>query len=318
MRSAAPRSALEVRGLDVYYGHSHALQGVDLSLDAGVFSVVGRNGMGKTTLCKAIMGLVPASGGSIRVRGKDITAAASRAYRAARRRLCAAGPAAVALAQRRRASAAGRRDAARRLDRRAHLRHVSAARRTQGSWRRPAVRRRAADARDLARAADQPAAPDHGRADRRAGARHRRPGRGDAAAAWRGRRHGGARDRAEHRRRDRDLAQCRDHGQWPHQPHHRLRRLSADRELQQRLLGVGCTPSRTGHRVAGRGGEAKPVPRGTPQRRRSGSTSPIPTLPTRWSQPVPIERIEAAARTLSTQVARLDETARRKARAARR
>ena len=69
-RSAA---ALEVRGLDVYYGHSHALQGVDLTLDAGVFSVVGRNGMGKTTLCKAIMGLVPVSGGSIRVRGEDIT-----------------------------------------------------------------------------------------------------------------------------------------------------------------------------------------------------------------------------------------------------
>ena len=52
-------AALEVRGLDVYYGHSHALQGVDLTLDAGVFSVVGRNGMGKTTLCKTIMGLVP-------------------------------------------------------------------------------------------------------------------------------------------------------------------------------------------------------------------------------------------------------------------
>src|SRR5215510_10637966 len=66
-------AALEVRGLDVYYGHSHALQGVDLSLDSGVFSVVGRNGMGKTTLCKTIMGLVRASGGSVRVRGEDIT-----------------------------------------------------------------------------------------------------------------------------------------------------------------------------------------------------------------------------------------------------
>src|SRR5437588_3787957 len=71
IRRSAP--ALEIRGLDVYYGHSHALQGVDLSLDSGVFSVVGRNGMGKTTLCKAIMGLVPVSGGSIRVRGDDIT-----------------------------------------------------------------------------------------------------------------------------------------------------------------------------------------------------------------------------------------------------
>src|SRR5689334_10771443 len=73
--SEARRStpALEVKGLDVYYGHSHALQGVDLTLDAGVFSVVGRNGMGKTTLCKAIMGLVRASGGSVRIRGEEAT-----------------------------------------------------------------------------------------------------------------------------------------------------------------------------------------------------------------------------------------------------
>ena len=71
IRRSAP--ALEVRGLDVYYGHSHALQGVDLTLDSGVFSVVGRNGMGKTTLCKTIMGLLRASGGSVRVRGEDIT-----------------------------------------------------------------------------------------------------------------------------------------------------------------------------------------------------------------------------------------------------
>ncbi|PAY07477.1 hypothetical protein CK489_17130 [Bradyrhizobium sp. UFLA03-84] len=70
-RRAAP--ALEVKALDVYYGHSHALQGVDLTLDSGVFSVVGRNGMGKTTLCKAIMGLVRASGGSIRIGGEEVT-----------------------------------------------------------------------------------------------------------------------------------------------------------------------------------------------------------------------------------------------------
>ena len=72
--SEARRSmpALEVRGLDVYYGHSHALQGVDLTLDSGVFSVVGRNGMGKTTLCKTIMGLVRATAGSVRIGGEDI------------------------------------------------------------------------------------------------------------------------------------------------------------------------------------------------------------------------------------------------------
>jgi uncharacterized protein (UPF0261 family)/ABC-type branched-subunit amino acid transport system ATPase component len=71
LRRTAP--ALEVKGLDVYYGHSHALQGVDLTLGQGVFSVVGRNGMGKTTLCNTIMGLLRSSGGSVRVRGEDIT-----------------------------------------------------------------------------------------------------------------------------------------------------------------------------------------------------------------------------------------------------
>jgi ABC-type branched-subunit amino acid transport system ATPase component len=69
-RHAAP--ILEVKGLDVYYGSSHALQGVDLTLDSGVLSVVGRNGMGKTTLCKTIMGLVRATGGSVRVSGEDL------------------------------------------------------------------------------------------------------------------------------------------------------------------------------------------------------------------------------------------------------
>src|SRR5580692_916404 len=63
---------LQVRGLNVYYGRSHALQGVDLTVDHGVLSVVGRNGMGKTTLCKAIIGLVRASSGTIRMRGQEL------------------------------------------------------------------------------------------------------------------------------------------------------------------------------------------------------------------------------------------------------
>ena len=63
---------LQVRGLNVYYGHSHALQGVDLTLEHGVLSVVGRNGMGKTTLCKAIIGLVRASSGTVRMRGQEL------------------------------------------------------------------------------------------------------------------------------------------------------------------------------------------------------------------------------------------------------
>ncbi len=68
----AEAPALEVRGLNVFYGASHAVQGVDLTLPGGVKSVVGRNGMGKTTLCKAILGLVPIASGSIRVHGVDV------------------------------------------------------------------------------------------------------------------------------------------------------------------------------------------------------------------------------------------------------
>jgi len=63
---------LQITGLNVFYGRSHALQGVDLTLQSGVLSVVGRNGMGKTTMCKAIMGLVPISSGSIRFLGEEI------------------------------------------------------------------------------------------------------------------------------------------------------------------------------------------------------------------------------------------------------
>lgn len=64
---------LEIKDLHVYYGQSHALQGVNLTLDRGVLSVVGRNGMGKTTLCKTIMGLEPARAGTISFMGQSIT-----------------------------------------------------------------------------------------------------------------------------------------------------------------------------------------------------------------------------------------------------
>ncbi len=68
-KSSAPILAIE--GLDVYYGRAHALQSVSLTLQQGVLGIVGRNGMGKTTLCNAITGLVPASG-SIRLAGEEI------------------------------------------------------------------------------------------------------------------------------------------------------------------------------------------------------------------------------------------------------
>jgi uncharacterized protein (UPF0261 family)/ABC-type branched-subunit amino acid transport system ATPase component len=62
---------LEISNLDVFYGRAHALQGVSLKFEKGVLAVVGRNGMGKTTLCNAITGLVKASG-SIRLDGEEI------------------------------------------------------------------------------------------------------------------------------------------------------------------------------------------------------------------------------------------------------
>jgi uncharacterized protein (UPF0261 family)/ABC-type branched-subunit amino acid transport system ATPase component len=72
MAERRPADLLEVRGLNVFYGRSHALQGVDLRLEHGVLSLVGRNGMGKTTLCKAIVGLTPVSGGSVRFIGEEL------------------------------------------------------------------------------------------------------------------------------------------------------------------------------------------------------------------------------------------------------
>ena len=68
--SATP--TLDIRDLNVYYGQSHALQGVNLTLDHGVLSVVGRNGMGKTTMCQAIMGLQPVASGSISFMGQSL------------------------------------------------------------------------------------------------------------------------------------------------------------------------------------------------------------------------------------------------------
>lgn len=67
------RAVLRIEDLQVFYGESHALQGVSLTLESGVLSVVGRNGMGKSTLCNTIVGLKRAKSGSIRVDGREIT-----------------------------------------------------------------------------------------------------------------------------------------------------------------------------------------------------------------------------------------------------
>ncbi|MEZ5592501.1 MAG: ATP-binding cassette domain-containing protein [Gammaproteobacteria bacterium] len=71
---AAGKVALRIDELQVYYGESHAIQGVSLALPQGVLAVVGRNGMGKSTLCNSITGLKAARSGSIRLYGREISA----------------------------------------------------------------------------------------------------------------------------------------------------------------------------------------------------------------------------------------------------
>src|SRR5436305_5886938 len=63
---------LEVRDLHAYYGKSHILRGVNLDVREGeIVSLLGRNGVGRSTTCKAIMGLVEPQG-SVRCRGREL------------------------------------------------------------------------------------------------------------------------------------------------------------------------------------------------------------------------------------------------------
>ncbi len=65
---------LTVTDLHTYYGESHVLQGVSLDAAKGaVTAVLGRNGVGKTTLCRSLVGLTPARAGRVIVDGVDIT-----------------------------------------------------------------------------------------------------------------------------------------------------------------------------------------------------------------------------------------------------
>ena len=66
-------SILEVKNVNQYYGGSHILRDVSLSSELGKITVIlGRNGVGKTTLLKSMMGLVPIKNGSIELEGQDI------------------------------------------------------------------------------------------------------------------------------------------------------------------------------------------------------------------------------------------------------
>ncbi|MHC2281416.1 uncharacterized protein (UPF0261 family)/ABC-type branched-subunit amino acid transport system ATPase component [Bradyrhizobium diazoefficiens] len=306
-------AALEVHGLDVYYGHSHALQGVDLALESGVFSVVGRNGMGKTTLCKAIMGLVPVSGGSIRIRGEDIT-------RRSPAHIARLGVGYVPQGRR----------LWRSLSVDEHLRLAASMR--SGAW----TVERIYDT--FPRLAER---KDHGGGQLSGGEQQMlaisralltnphllimdEPTEGLAPVIV-----AQVEEMLLRLGEDGDMAVLvieqnigvataisRNVAIMVNGRINRIidsARLAADRELQQRLLGVGLHAAlEPDVDAAAAGSEPRPAPQ--PSR----PSGPIriyisnPTLPTRWSQPVPIARIEAAARTLSTQVSRLDETARRK------
>jgi branched-chain amino acid transport system ATP-binding protein len=71
MTNAAP--LLSIRGLNAWYGESHALHGVDLEVREGeTVTLLGRNGVGKTTTLRAIMGLIRKRSGKITFGGKDL------------------------------------------------------------------------------------------------------------------------------------------------------------------------------------------------------------------------------------------------------
>ena len=78
MDASAGTGMLTVEGVEQYYGGSHILRHVSLDVAPGrVTAVLGRNGVGKTTLLRAIMGLVPVAAGRIRFAGEDLTRAPS-------------------------------------------------------------------------------------------------------------------------------------------------------------------------------------------------------------------------------------------------
>jgi branched-chain amino acid transport system ATP-binding protein len=73
---------LVVSGLNAFYGRSHVLQDVAFTVDERPVSIIGRNGMGKSTLCQAIMGMLASTTGSVRFGGQELVGLPS--YRIAR------------------------------------------------------------------------------------------------------------------------------------------------------------------------------------------------------------------------------------------
>ena len=66
---------LELKDIHAFYGRSHVLQGVSLNVQAGeIVCLLGRNGVGKTTTLKSIIGIVPPRSGSVLFKGEEIAA----------------------------------------------------------------------------------------------------------------------------------------------------------------------------------------------------------------------------------------------------
>jgi branched-chain amino acid transport system ATP-binding protein len=67
---------IQATGLHTHYGQSHILRGIDFTVGQGqTIGLMGRNGMGKSTLLKSLMGIVKPSGGTVHIKGKPMTGA---------------------------------------------------------------------------------------------------------------------------------------------------------------------------------------------------------------------------------------------------
>ena len=304
---------LTVRGLNVFYGHSHALQGVEFTIHKGVLAIVGRNGMGKTTLCKTIMGLVRASSGTIRFGQSD--------------ELTRLNPAQIARL------GIGYVPQGRRLWRSLtvdeHLRVIPNAR--KGAWTieriydtfpRLAERRQNAGGQ-LSGGEQQMLAISRALLANPRLLVMDEPTEGLAPVIV-----SQVEEMLVRLAEDGEMAvlvieqnigvACSVSENVAIMVNGRINRvieaprLAADRALQQRLLGVG----RHGH-------DDTPLVEATAPDAAAAPARPVhagtriylsnPTLPTRWSQPVPVARIEAAARTSAASVVSLDEAATRRA-----
>jgi branched-chain amino acid transport system ATP-binding protein len=76
VKETASNPIIEAREIHTYYGDSHILHGINFTISAGeTVSLMGRNGMGKTTLLRSLLGLTPPRRGTVKVFGRDMTGA---------------------------------------------------------------------------------------------------------------------------------------------------------------------------------------------------------------------------------------------------